>query len=104
MTEFTKEFIESQLEKWHSSTNDEWLTECWNNYGLALEEIKRLQARVQELEQEKAGILSVLGEVVGEAILKNPFSDASGMAILHGANLLLNSRYPQRPQQQKDGK
>ena len=42
MTEFTKEFIKGQLEKFHNSTSDDWLTDCWNNYGLALEFIEEL--------------------------------------------------------------
>ena len=42
MTEFTKEFIKGQLEKFHNDTSDEWLTDCWNNYGLALEFIEEL--------------------------------------------------------------
>ena len=55
-TEFTPEWIKEQIEKFHNSTSDEWLTDCWNNYGLALEEIQRLQARVQELEAEQRWI------------------------------------------------
>jgi len=42
MKKFTKECVDEQIEKFHDSTNDEWLTECWNNYGLALEFMNRL--------------------------------------------------------------
>ena len=42
MTRFTKEWVDEQIEKFHNGTNDEWLTECWNNYGLALEFMNKL--------------------------------------------------------------
>lgn len=67
----------------------------------SIEEIERLQARVQELEQERAGILVTLDEVVKEAYLQEPFSDDAGMNLLHGASLLLKKMLPQPPQEEE---
>ena len=64
MNKFTKEFMEDQLKKWHNCSNDEWLLDCWNNYGLALEYMKIIlddlhlheawhRAYKGELEQER---------------------------------------------------
>jgi len=57
----------------------------------SLDKIEKLQQRVQELENEKLGILSVLGDVVSEAYLQDPFGDDAGMALLHAARTLLET-------------
>lgn len=64
------------------------------------EMLKKTQARVQELEEECAGILTVLDEIIGEAKLQDPFSDEAGKAMLYGAEILLSKFLPQPP---KDG-
>jgi DNA repair exonuclease SbcCD ATPase subunit len=135
MTDFTSEFIAKQRKIINDELPIEAATQAEYYYSDALDEIERLQTRVQEvednrehiemllckaekriaeleetisqdtkvniahfallysdiaeLEKEKAGILSVLGEVVSEAYLQDPFEDDAGMALLHGASLLL---------------
>ena len=59
------------------------------------EMLKNKQARVQELEAERNCILTTLNSVVNEAYLQDPFGDDTGMAILRGAQTLLDTFRPQ---------
>ena len=104
MTEFTKDDIEHYRKQYALWTSRGRITpEELHLIGRlrdALDEIERLQARIAELEQERAGILTVLDEVIGEAKLQDPFSDEAGKAMLYGAEILLEKMQPQPP---KDG-
>ena len=90
MTEFTKEYIASLQRLLENSPHKQIQIQSMLLKNV-IDEISRLQARVQDLENEKLGILYVLGEVVSEAYLQDPFGDDAGMALLHGARTLLET-------------
>ena len=61
-----------------------------------LEEINQAgRNRIAELKAERNCILTTLNSVVNEAYLQDPFGDDTGMAILRGAQTLLDTFRPQ---------
>lgn len=75
------------MRKYLGDTKDN-LRESWNTRPIEDE----LQTRIAELENHINGILSVLREIIDEAITQDPFSDNEGMALLYGARILLGDK------------
>lgn len=85
MNEFDKAGIERLRSIMHNGG------EYWSRaFALdALNHIEHQAERIAELEANQAGMIVVLGEMINEAQLQNPFSDDSGMVLLYGAKIML---------------